>query len=122
MGPLQYAGPGAEAMGSVEGGASASREESILGLLHAPLRSYPFFSVFQLTLTLTLPSDLKRQCVLAAAFVEQILHGLRTEQIANHFAGLSHQWAQWATDRVRASARFPRSVHGARQRSDGAIQ
>jgi hypothetical protein len=70
MGPLQYAGPGAEAMGS------AGREESILGLLHAPLRSYPFFSVFQLTLTLTLPSDLKRQCVLAAAFVEQILHGL----------------------------------------------
>ena len=82
MGPLQYAGPGAEAMGS------AGREESILGLLHAPLRSYSFFSVFQLTLTL--PSDLKRQCVLAAAFVEQILHGLRTEQIANHFAGLSH--------------------------------
>ena len=52
---------------------------------------------WQLTLTTDtfrlLSSDFERQGVFAAAFIEEILDGLRTEQLANRFAGLSHQWA-----------------------------
>src|SRR4029077_20561086 len=75
----------------------------------------------QLTLTRTLPLDLERQDLFAAAVVEEILHGLRAEQLANHFACLSHQWAQWAAGRVGTAARFAWAFQGARQWSDRSV-